>query len=766
VLFLTVKELKGYFRTPIAYIYLCTFLTGVSWFFFQGFFISNQAKMRGFFELLPWFFLFLLPAITMRLWSEEKRLCTFEMLLTLPVKDYELILGKFLSAFVFLVFSLILTFNIPATLFYLGQPDIGPIIGGYIGAMLMASVFLAVGLFASSITSNQIVAFILSVFISLILLIIGQSAFLYNFNASAAYYISRLSVSTHFSSISRGILDSRDIIYYISFTVLFLYLNSLILTLRGSKKKFIGELVKVLGVLWKSLLVLAVVLLVNLFADKFYFRFDLTKNKRYTLATASRNVVRKLKKPLNIRLYFSENLPSYMASLRRDVSDVVSDYASYSSGLVEVESLNPDTDKVIENRLIKMGIPKVQLNVFEGDEAGIRSAFLGIELEYGKKREVLPVVQSTHGLEYNLTSKIHKITQDRVKTVAFLSGHGERSIYKKYSKLKKLLEEIYTVKEVNFAMGRTLSGVDMLLISGPREELPDSDAFLIDQFIMSGGKVVFMMDSYSIDWSSMHTIPVELDSWVKFLAHYRIKIGRGMLHDSMCARAKFQQSSMQFSPAYPFWPKVTPPGMNNNNPVVSTLPSFVFPWASPISVGEMSDVSFAFLAKTSPFTVVKKGDRINLTPLKRYNPHSRKTEAPTKQRVLLAGVLQGEFKSYFKNAGAEFLRNMQDETDTEKYISASSVTQIAVMGTSHIVENDMLNAFPNNSRFFLNLVDWMNMGSDLIAIRSRNIEESPLRKLSSDQKFMIKQVNVFLWVVVCALLFGSVGLVKLMKEKP
>jgi len=721
--------------------------------------------MRGFFELLPWFFLFLLPAVTMRLWSEEKRLCTFEMLLTLPVKDTELILGKFLSACAFLVFSLILTFNIPFTVFYLGHPDIGPIIGGYIGAVLMGGVFLAVGLFASSITCNQIVAFILSVFISLILLIIGQSAFLYNFNASAAYYISRLSVSTHFTSISRGILDSRDIVYYISFTVFFLYLNSLILTLRGSKKKFLGELVKVLGVLGRAFLVLLVVLLVNLIADKLYFRFDLTKNKRYTLAAASRNVVKKLKKPLNMRLYFSENLPSYMASLQRDVSDIVSDYASYSSGMLEVESVNPDTDKTLENRLIKMGIPKVQLNVFEGDEAGIRSAFLGIELEYGKKREILPVVQSTHGLEYNLTSKIHKITQETVKTVAFLSGHGERSMYKKYSKLKKLLEEIYTVKDVNFSMGRTLDGVDMLLIPGPREELPESEAFLIDQFVMSGGKLVFMMDSYMIDWDSMHTIPLELDNWVKFLAHYKIDIDRGMVHDSMCARAKFQQSSMQFSPAYPFWPKVTPPGMNNDNPVVSTLPSFVFPWASSISVGKTEGVSFSFLAKTSPFTVVKSGERINLTPLKRYNPHSRKSEAPVKQRFLLAGVLQGNFDSYFKNAGAKFLRNMQDETDIEKYIQRSPVTQIAVMGTSHITENDMLNAFPNNGRFFLNLVDWMNMGSDLISIRSRNIEESPLRKLSPDQKFWIKQINVFLWITVCALLFGVVGLVKFIKEK-
>ncbi|MGA1868625.1 MAG: ABC transporter permease subunit [bacterium] len=219
------KEFASYFNSPIAYIYITAFLVFSSWIFFRGFFLIGQANMRAFFSLLPWIFLFFIPAITMRLWAEEKKLGTMEVLMTLPITDTEVVIGKFLAAFIFFAFSILLSFTIPLTLFFLGSPDIGPIIGGYLGALLMGGAYLSIGLFVSSLTENQIVAFILGIFFCFVLFIIGEDIVLMALPSTLASICSFLGLGYHFKSIGRGIIDTRDIIYYLSVIGFFLFLN-------------------------------------------------------------------------------------------------------------------------------------------------------------------------------------------------------------------------------------------------------------------------------------------------------------------------------------------------------------------------------------------------------------------------------------------------------------------------------------------------------------------------------------------------------------
>jgi len=221
------KEFKAYFSSPIAYIFIISFLVVANWLFFRTFFLSNQASLRTFFALLPWVFLFLAPSITMRSWAEEKKLGTIEMLMTLPVKDYEIVIGKFLSSFIFLVLTVSLTFTLPITVMLLGNPDVGPLWGGYVGAFFLGGAYLAIGLFASSITENQIIAFIVSIFICFILLIVGESFVLINMPNKIIPLLSFLGLGAHFQSIGRGVIDSRDIIYYLSVIGFFLFLNQL-----------------------------------------------------------------------------------------------------------------------------------------------------------------------------------------------------------------------------------------------------------------------------------------------------------------------------------------------------------------------------------------------------------------------------------------------------------------------------------------------------------------------------------------------------------
>ena len=219
------KEFKGYFISPIAYIYITAFLVFSGWLFFRGFFLMNQASMREFFFFLPWIFLFLIPAITMRLWAEEKKLGTMEILMTLPLKDYEVVLGKFIASFLFLSLTLILSFPLLLTVAWLGDLDWGPAIGGYLGSILMGGAYLAIGIFVSGLTKNQIVAFLLAVFITFAVFIMGEDVVLSGLPESLVPVFSYLGMGSHFSNMGRGVVDSRDLLYYLSLTFFFFFLD-------------------------------------------------------------------------------------------------------------------------------------------------------------------------------------------------------------------------------------------------------------------------------------------------------------------------------------------------------------------------------------------------------------------------------------------------------------------------------------------------------------------------------------------------------------
>lgn len=215
------KELKDYFISPIAYIVISIFLLITGWFFFTTFFLYNQADLRNFFSLLPIIFSFVIPAITMRLFSEELNVGSYEILLTLPVTFTDIIIGKFLAGVVFVSVALIPTLSYPIFITFLGQLDWGPVMGGYIGAVLLGAALTAVGLFASSLTRNQIIAFIVGMVICFFLTLIDKMLFF--FPDSMLGIIGYLGADFHFKNIAKGIIDSRDILYFLSIIFLGLY---------------------------------------------------------------------------------------------------------------------------------------------------------------------------------------------------------------------------------------------------------------------------------------------------------------------------------------------------------------------------------------------------------------------------------------------------------------------------------------------------------------------------------------------------------------
>lgn len=232
------RELAGYFSTPVAWVFIVIFLvmSGVFTFYIGNFYARGSSDLDPFFQFHPWLYLFLVPAIAMRLWAEERRAGTIELLLTLPLTTWQAVLGKFLAAWLFIGLALLLTFPVWITVNYLGNPDNGVIVAGYIGSWLMAGGFLAIGSCMSAVTRNQVVAFILSVVVCFAFLLSGLPMVMDLFSSWAPQSlldaIAEFSFLAHFSTISRGVIDLRDLVYFGLVITFWLMANSIILELR------------------------------------------------------------------------------------------------------------------------------------------------------------------------------------------------------------------------------------------------------------------------------------------------------------------------------------------------------------------------------------------------------------------------------------------------------------------------------------------------------------------------------------------------------
>lgn len=235
IYYLFKKEFLSYFNSPIAYIFIGVFLIVGNWLFFKNFFVIGQANMREYFALLPWIFLFLAPAITMRLWAEEKKSGTIEFLLTLPVDDIQVVIAKFFGALSFVTASMALTLTMPIVISTIGPLDWGPVIGSYIGSLFLAGAYLALGLFISSLTKNQIIAFVLGLVACFAAFIIGANFVLVGLPKFLVPIFQFIGLGSHFENIAKGVIDSQDLIYYLSFIFIFLWLNARVIQSRGWK---------------------------------------------------------------------------------------------------------------------------------------------------------------------------------------------------------------------------------------------------------------------------------------------------------------------------------------------------------------------------------------------------------------------------------------------------------------------------------------------------------------------------------------------------
>jgi ABC-2 type transport system permease protein len=425
-LVVTRKELHGYFGSPMALIFIGTFLlaTLFSFFWVETFFARGIADVRPLFNWMPVLMIFLVAALTMRQWSEEQRSGTLEILLTLPVSTAQLVLGKFLAVVSLVIVALALTIFLPLTVSLLGNLDWGPVFGGYLAAVLLAGAYAAIGLFVSSRTDNQIVALISTVLVCGVLYLVGTRGVTDFAGNELGEVLRSIGAGSRFESIRRGVVDVRDLLYYVSIAGIFLTLNVLSLKAKGWSE---GErtLPKRRATAMTSVLLVVNLLVANVWIYPLRsLRVDMTEYNAYTLSSTTRDLLASLQEPLLIRGYFSEKTHPLLAPLVPRVRDMLQEYQVASGGLVELEIIDPaeEPEKEAEANQV-YGIRPTPFQVSGRYEASVINSYFDILIQYGDQSatlgfsDLIEVQPSADGgmdvrlrnLEYDLTSNIKKV---------------------------------------------------------------------------------------------------------------------------------------------------------------------------------------------------------------------------------------------------------------------------------------------------------------------------------------------------------------------
>jgi ABC-type uncharacterized transport system involved in gliding motility auxiliary subunit len=536
-------------------------------------------------------------------------------------------------------------------------------------------------------------------------------------------------------------------------------------------------------------LVGAILVLINVIFAGVVLRLDLTGGREFTVAKATKDVLRELRDLTTITVYMSSDLPPQLVTLRREISDLLDEYRTYGRGRVQVEFVDPAQDPQTEQRLRGLGIPQIMAQTVEKDQLQVVNIYLGIVVSYLDRQEVIPVVQDTYSLEYDLTSAILKVARQEEYAIGILSGPTEHDLMKHLQGLRDLLQKQFQVQAVNLREGEdeVPAEIDLLIVAGPNR-VPERVQFRIDQFLMRGGRVIVMLDPIRLpEDGSLQAIP--LDSGLEgLLTHYGVRPQKAMVLDrALCAQASFSGGYIRYTLPYPYWPKAVPDLLNRADPITSRLESLVLPWTAPLELDVPADpgdpigkvremakadrqareemarrmgatlppeeeqpepapgstadaagapVTASVLVRTSPRATTLTG-RYDLSPQQNF------PTSPAASQVLAVG-LRGRFTSYWADRPAPAAPG--DTTGatagaTPK-LTESPDTRLLVIGNAQFATDTFLGQFPENSVFLLNAVDALTLGDRLISIRSRGATDRPLKAVSDATKSTLKLVGI------------------------
>jgi ABC-2 type transport system permease protein len=620
---ITRRELAGYFSSPVAYVFIVIFLLLAGFFTFTvgDFFERGQAGLDSFFLWHPWLYLFLVPCVGMRLWAEERRAGTIELLLTKPVTLWQAILGKFLASWIFLGLALALTFPVIITVNYLGSPDNGVILAAYLGSLLMAGAYLAISCMTSAMTRNQVISFILSVVICLFLVLCGYSpvtGLLVRMDKPwLVDLVSSLSVMTHFQSLSSGLLDSQDIIFFLLIITFALFANGVILRSQQAaadrlmKRKIFERILYSAGGVAAMFLVMVSAYIV---AGAAKVRWDITAGREHTLSAGTKTILDSLDSRVTIRFYCSQAggaMPPPLKAYAQRVEDLLQEYEGAAKGHIRVEKLDPQPDSEAEDSARLDGVQGRSAGTYGGEKI-----YLGMVVSLLDQKFVLPFLSPDRQrlLEYDLSRAIDRVAKSSRPVIGVMTalpvwgdapdmlmrpGQNSAPEWAFVTELKK----DFTVKSVPLTATNIDRDINILLVAEP-VDISDPAQYAIDQFVLRGGKMLAFLDPHAYfdqvhgqsqnffvegDNAARSSLPLLLKAW-----------GLDMNLDKVVADTTFASRNLQTGDSMPTLLLVTEDGINHTDVITSEIDNLVFPFAGAFTGQPANGLTETVLVKSSP----------------------------------------------------------------------------------------------------------------------------------------------------------------------
>ncbi len=502
----------------------------------------------------------------------------------------------------------------------------------------------------------------------------------------------------------------------------------------------------------QTAIIAGILIAANVVAQRWFSRWDLTERRDYSLAPTTKKLLGGLDDRVVINVYFSRNLPPYLAELRRQVRDLLEEYRAFSRGRLEIEFADPGDDPATEQRLRALGIPRMQLEVIKRDQLQLTSVYLGLALLHGGRQEVIPVVEDAGNLEYELTAALLRLTNPGKKVVGWFGVPEAEPGARGGDPLRHELARLYDLQLIEpDELTKVPDDVETLVVAGPRS-LSEQARYALDQFIMRGGRAVFLVDHFEIPAGTLTAVPAE-SGVHELLERYGVKLARDVVAEPhLSAPATFSSGFMQFSVDYPWWVRVPGAALDREHPVSSRLESIVLPWASSLDPASPAsgDVKTTILARSSR-EAYAVSENYDFSPQPRREVDPARTPAADRPLVVL---LAGRFPSFWRD---KVPPTAPAGSPAAKFRAQSVATSMLVVGTSRLAQPDFLRQFPENGTFLLNAVDWMTLGPELIGIRSRTADERLLPAVSDRAKSFIKVVNI-IGVPLLIALFGMLRL--------
>jgi ABC-type uncharacterized transport system involved in gliding motility auxiliary subunit/ABC-type transport system involved in multi-copper enzyme maturation permease subunit len=716
------RELKSLFDQPTGYVLLVAFLATNAFFYFRSAYLSQVASLRPMLDLLPWEFLFFVPAVTMRSLAEDARGGQLEVVLAQPLSELELLLGKYLAAVLFLWIALALSLPIPIALSFGAAMPWPMIVTQYVGAGLLAAGLAAIGVWASSLSRSQITAFILAAVPMFLLILVGLNPLLVGLPASIAAVAARVGVLAHFDGIGRGVLDLRDVVYFLSLAGFFLALAYGALLGRKLAPSGGGRRRLRAGVA----LLAASLLVVNLLGGYIAGRLDLSPGRAYTLSPATRRMLAQLDDLVTIKVFASAELPTEVALMKRDVDDLLHDLRSAGKSRLRVVERDPSTDDAARQEAQSLGIQPVQFNVIGQSELQVKQGYLGLVIQHGSQTEAVPFVQRTDDLEYRLASAIRNLTRAHKPAIGLVyepaGGRGEPGTG--FQELETQLGKSYDVRMLTPADSTWQdSALAAIVLAGVPDSVPAAQMDRFRQYLDHGGSVLVLAGGMTVS-PEMPMAEPRTPPWNALLERFGISVRGDMAYDLVANEAIPVPSDFgRVLQMYPFFIRAQ---STRRSTINQDLDAAVLTWASTI------DTTKAPRGTITPLLLTSDGAGTFTGPTS-IDPRSTFPRSDLARRLLGVEVVS----------------------------KGGAGGRAVVIGSSDFATDRFVHGAPENLALTLNAIDWLAQDEELIAIRSKDRRPVPLIFATATERELAKYANLIGVPVLMAL----VGVIHLARRR-